>query len=407
MTSQTKTIWRKVKLGEVANFHIGGTPSRSVGEYWGGNIKWISIQDIVSLGGHYISNTSETIAEAGLRNSAAKVLPKDSIIISARGTVGALAMLAEPMAFNQSCYGITVKDAAILDATYLLYVLKNAVVYLKKRAHGGVFSTVTMDTLHDLEIHVPEKGEQIRIAKILNAFDDKIEVNNKICENLEKTARAIFKEWFVDFRFAGHEKAEFVDSELGRIPKGWEVVSLKEIVENILDRYQGDNERDQLPYVPIDVISSRSLALRMTAPPEEAKSSLIKFQQDDILFGAMRAYFHKAAIAPFGGLTRTTCFVLRSKFTWLAPFSAVLISQKDVVSYATSHSVGSTIPYAKWDGSLAEFSFVLPPRDILEKFNQIVSPMIGRWKMHLKMQGDLEKNRDTLLPKLMNGTLRV
>ena len=97
--------WRECKLGDVIEIIGGGTPKTSIAEYWNGNIPWLSVVDFNS-GKKYISKTEKTITEQGFKNSSTKLLQKNDIIISARGTVGALAMLDKPMTFNQSCYGI-------------------------------------------------------------------------------------------------------------------------------------------------------------------------------------------------------------------------------------------------------------------------------------------------------------
>ena len=139
-----KNNWQYLKLAEVVNIIGGGTPKRSVEEYWGGNIPWLSVKDF-NNDYRMVSQSEETITELGLQKSSTKLLSEGQIIISARGTVGELAQVTKPMAFNQSCYGIDAKpEYAINDFVY--YLLKNSISNIQRVTHGAVFDTI-VDTL--------------------------------------------------------------------------------------------------------------------------------------------------------------------------------------------------------------------------------------------------------------------
>ncbi len=163
----------------------GGTPKTSCVEYWNGDIPWLSVKDF-NNDNRYVYKTEKSITQAGLDHSSTKLLQKDDIIISARGTVGELAMIPFPMAFNQSCYGIRAKEN--VDKTFLYYYLKNCVYKLKNITHGSVFDTITRDTFAQIEINLPSLEIQKRIASILSSIDDKIELNTTINENLRLNA---------------------------------------------------------------------------------------------------------------------------------------------------------------------------------------------------------------------------
>ena len=105
-------------------------------------------------------------------------------------------------------------------------------------------------------------------------------------------------------------------------------------------------ERPELPYVPIDTIPMNSLALIDFRPNEEAQSSLLTFEKNDILIGAMRVYFHRVSIAPFDGITRTTCFILRARERAYLEYALLLCYQDSTIDYAQNTSKGSTMPYA-------------------------------------------------------------
>jgi hypothetical protein len=242
-------------------------------------------------------------------------------------------------------------------------------------------------------------------------------------ETLEAMARALFKSWFVDFdpvrakaegRDPGLPKpladlfpVRLVDSELGEIPEGWKVGTLGDVLCQRVERCVASAETAARPYVPIDCISPKSLFLTDSKPGEEAQSSLTKFYKDDLLFGAMRPYFHKVCIAPFDGTTRTTAFVLHPKHKDDFAFATLLLHDPETIDFATRHSTGSTIPYAVWVHSMDTMPTILPPSDVRAAFNDAARPMLARIPQPYFESRTLAALRDTLLPKLISGELRV
>ena len=162
-----------------------------------------------------------------------------------------------------------------------------------------------------------------------------------------------------------------------------------------------------LPYVPIDCIPRRSISLAEQKSSSEAKSSLIAFKQNDILFGAMRSYFHKVILAPFDGITRQTCFVLRSKNSCNYPFDLFTSFQDSTVQYSSNRSTGSTIPYATWDHALAMMPIFRPPDALIKQFCDVSVPMLDSIRVMLKKNANLRQTRDLLLPKLISGEIDV
>ncbi len=172
----------RAKLSEIMELIGGGTPKTSVEEYWNGNIPWLSVKDFNNEY-RYVYDTEKKITQKGLENSSTKLLVEGDIIISARGTVGELAMIPYEMAFNQSCYGIRAKKD-VVDNVFLYYLLKQNIYVLKKNTHGSVFDTITRETFDSIEVELPSLDVQRKIANILSDYDDKIELNNKINNNL-------------------------------------------------------------------------------------------------------------------------------------------------------------------------------------------------------------------------------
>lgn len=190
------TEWKECKLGDVIEIIGGGTPKTSIKKYWDGNIPWLSVVDF-NTGNKYVYKTEKTITELGLNNSSTKMLDTNDIIISARGTVGALAVLKRPMAFNQSCYGIKNVEK-ITDIDFLFYLIKNSIESFNQVTHGGVFDTITRETFDIIDISLPPLPEQKVIASVLSSLDDKIDLLHRQNKTLEAMAETLFRQWFVE-----------------------------------------------------------------------------------------------------------------------------------------------------------------------------------------------------------------
>lgn len=173
--------WNKYKLSDILEIIGGGTPKTSIKEYWNGDISWISVKDF-NNNSKYIFCTEKTITEQGVKKSSTKFLNKGDLIISARGTVGELAVLSKKMTFNQSCYGLRAKECTFND--FLYYIVKHSIYKLKSQTHGSVFDTITKETFNNIDILLPSIDEQKKISSILSSIDDKIELNSRINKNL-------------------------------------------------------------------------------------------------------------------------------------------------------------------------------------------------------------------------------
>lgn len=172
----------KYKLSQLVEIIGGGTPKTTNPEYWGGSIPWLSVKDF-NNNNRYVYSTEKSITEKGLASSSTCLLQKDDIIISARGTVGGMASIPFPMAFNQSCYGLRARRE-IVDTDFLYYLVKFKVKELKHNSHGSVFDTITRDTFDGIVVEIPNLLMQRKIGQLLANLDEKIELNNAINDNL-------------------------------------------------------------------------------------------------------------------------------------------------------------------------------------------------------------------------------
>lgn len=414
MITKTKTTWRTVRLGEAVEIIDGDR-----GKNYPGNGELLVSGYSVFLNTKNVSGTKfdfsngQFISEKRDRLLRKGKLERGDFVLTTRGTIGNVAYYGKDIQYDHirinSGMVILRPKQNIIDVRFLNLFLvgqafKNQTISLQS---GSAQPQLPIRDLQRFEIDLPPIKEQSKISDILWPFDEKIENNNLLIKTLEEMAQTVFKEWFVNFHFPGFEKVEFVDSELGRIPKGWEIKTLKDIVSNISDRYDGDNKIDRLPYIPIETISSKNLALINAANFEEAQTSLIKFHKNDILFGAMRPYFHKVTVAPFDGLTRTTCFVFRPLNQSYWGFVAMLLFSNNAVDYATGHAQGTTIPYAKWGVSFADMPVIKPTQEIAEKYNDFFQTIISKIQSLAIENQKLAALRDLLLPRLMSGEIKI
>jgi type I restriction enzyme, S subunit len=157
--------WKAGNILVIADLLSGGTPQTEMMDYWGGNIKWISAKDITENNQGIIIETEKQITELGLRNSAAKLLPKFTTVITARGTVGKYCLLGEEMTISQSNYGLKSKSKT---ADFFIFLLvENMIQMMRQYAYGTVFDTITTKTFQEIEIILPP-------TELILSFEKKI-----------------------------------------------------------------------------------------------------------------------------------------------------------------------------------------------------------------------------------------
>lgn len=203
------------------------------------------------------------------------------------------------------------------------------------------------------------------------------------------------------------QAGEMVESELGKIPKGWHVGKYCDVVSNIKEALKPGEHLSNRRYVPIDSLPMNRIGLINNRSYADARSSLIAFEKGDILFGAMRAYFHRVNFAPYKGVTRTTTFVLRPNKDYYLSYGLFLLNQESSVDYANQHSKGSTMPYAVWENGLASMPIVIPNDETLRAYHDLISLLLQRIAEASEQNKNLSQIRDSLLPRLMSGRIRV
>ena len=389
-------------LSDLVDVIGGGTPKTTEESYWNGSIPWLSVKDFCG-DKKYVYNTEKSITVEGLNNSSTKLLHKDNIIISARGTVGELAMIPYDMAFNQSCFGLIPKGNN--DPHFVYYLLKDKVRSLKSQTQGSVFDTITKATFDRIECADYSEEDQHRIASILSSLDRKIELNNKINADLEEMAQAIFKNWFVDFE--PFKDGKFMDSELGMIPEGWKVGRLTEIASYMnglaMQKFPPENNEDSLP-----VLKIKELGQGFCGPDSDRCSCNIKdeckIHNGDVIFSWSGTLLVDVWCGGDCGLNQHLFKVTSKEYPKWFYYYWTKHHLQEFIHIAKDKAV--TMGHIK-RGHLEEAMVAIPDNDSMEKAHELFEPILSKM-ISLRLESSrLSLLRDTLLPRLMSGELEI
>ena len=393
--------WVETTLGEVVNIIGGGTPRTTVSEYWGGDIPWLSVVDF-NNDNRWVYDTEKTITELGLEKSSTKLLNAGDIIISARGTVGAMAQLKREMAFNQSCYGIKeLEDVSNID--FLFYLIKYNLTQINRNTYGAVFDTITRITFDVINIKLPPLPEQQAIASILTSFDDKIELLQAQNETLEAIAQTIFKEWFGKYKI-GDE-----------LPEGWRVGKLGKEFDITIGRTPPRKETEWFSDTPT---GKKWISIRDIGNSGVYISNTSEYLTDKAIDKFNIPVIPKnTTIMSFkmtvGKLTITTEDMLSNEaIAHLKLKKDTPISSEFIFLHLQGldfNALGSTssIVTAINSTMIKNMEFIIPDKKRLKSFDDLIQPLFEKIKYNTQQIQTLTQTRDTLLPKLMSGKLRV
>lgn len=413
----------RVKLADVSDMWSGGTPSKDRAEYWDGDLPWVSAKDMKE---RRLRDAEDHITQSGLAR-ASRVAPVNATLVLVRGMTllndVPICSLAREMAFNQDVKAIVpTKEIEPDYLTYALLAAKPELLSMVELAGHGTGRLPT-DRLKALQIPLPSKREQRSVADILRALDEKVELNRRMNETLEAIARSIFKSWFVDFdpvraKTEDHQPYgtksdvaalfpnKFQDSPVGRIPYGWRLGSLGEVSENRRDTVNEDEIINGTPYIALEHMPKRCIALAEWTSADGVESGKFRFNAGDFLFGKLRPYFHKVGVAPIDGVCSTDILVIEPKSAEWSGFVLGHVSSVELVAYSTARSDGTKMPRTNWN-DLAAYPVVLPNSQVAAAFGQIVTPMLAKIRANIMESRSLAAIRDALLPKLVSGEIQL
>lgn len=370
-----------VKFSDLFTIIGGGTPKTSVPDYWGGEIPWLSVKDFCG-DRKFVYSAEKSITQLGLENSSTKLLQEGDIIVSARGTVGELAMLAAPMAFNQSCFGLRAK--AGIDSHYLYYLTQTKINELKKLSHGSVFDTITRETFDKVTCKIPPLPIQRKIASILSALDDKIETNNAICRNLEKSLLTVYR----NVKCA----SECVVKELNSLA---EFSNIKKLISEL---------NCQTYFSTENMLPGKAGAIAAASLPTTPKVTACN--PGDILVSNIRPYFKKIVYCSTkcGCSSDVLCFHPKEDIysTWL--FCSLY--EDDFFDYVMAGSKGTKMPRGD-KAHIMRYGVAVPTRKKLEEFKATGDLVLSQINCLRSENERLNKLREVILPKLMSGELSI
>ena len=385
------TEWKEYKLGEIVHIIGGGTPKTSEPKYWNGSIPWLSVVDF-NNGNKYVYDAEKYITQEGLENSSTRLLKKGDIIISARGTVGAMAMIGREMAFNQSCYGI--RNSELVDNHYLFYLLKNSINELKQNSHGGVFDTITRETFNMIEISLPPLPEQIRIASILSSLDDKIDLLHRENKTLEAIAETLFRQWFIEEAKEDWEEKPL--SFYGKIVCG-KTPPKKE------SKYFGG----ETPFIKIPDMHNKTFVIN-------SEDSLTKegvlYQKEKILppFSIIVSCIATVGLVVLNAKEAQTNQQINSIIPYEEEYRYFLyLHLMNMYDDLNAMASGGTATLNLNTSNFSKIKIAYPTDDVLCAFNKQVSLLFDKIYNNQQQINSLIQKRDSLLPKLMSGEVKI
>ena len=348
------------------------------------------------------------------------------VLLTLVGSVGQVAVASKALSgFNVARAVAVIHPVQDIEPEWIALCLRSPLSQhlLGSRANTTVQTTINLKDLRALPIPLPSGPERQRIAVVMGALDDRIALLRETNGTLEAIAQALFKSWFVDFdpvraKAEGLEPGgmdaataalfpdSFEESGLGLVPRGWRVGVLGNVAETARKQIQPNSMTVDTLYVGLEHLPRQSLGLDSWGTADRLESAKSCFEKGDILFGKLRPYFHKVVIAPFAGVCSTDILVCKSKLMSYYGFVAMHLFSAELVTYADRLSNGAKMPRVNWK-DLSDYALTIPPVELVAAFSDAVQPMFDQITANVHQAQTLTQLRDTLLPRLISGQLRL
>ena len=431
MISDLKAAWTHASVGEIAapvkNALVGGPFGSNLvsRDYASNGVPVIRGQNVGV--GRWVDGEFAFVSDKKAEQLSPNTARPGDLIFTQRGTLGQVALVpSQPFdryIVSQGQMKLTV-DSSRVDATFLYYFFTSEEQqdYIRRNAIQTGVPHTNLDHLRKTPVLLPPLPEQRAIAHILGTLDDKIELNRRMNETLEAMARTLFKSWFVDFdpvraRAEGRDPGlpkkiadlfpdSFEGSELGEIPKGWEVGRLGDVAEHPRRSVQPTEIELSTPYIALEHMPRRCIALSEWGAADGLESNKFEFKRGEILFGKLRPYFHKVGVAPVDGVCSTDIVVVAPRERPWSGFVLGHVSSDAFVEHTNAGSTGTKMPRTSW-GEMARYTVVIPPEAVAETFTMQIRSAVDRIIASIHESRNLGALRDTLLPKLICGDIRV
>ncbi len=420
--------WRKVKLGEVCKIRRGSSPRPIVDFMAESGMPWVKISDATESHSRFIEKTNEFIKLDGVKKSV--IVEEGDLILSNSGTAGLPKFMKITACIHDGWQTFTDLDG--IDKEFLYYSLINIRSKLLHNAYDSTMKNLTLDMVRDAEIILPKLEEQQRISAFLSTIDSKLEINQNINQTLEEMAQSIFKSWFVDFdpvkakmngeQPEGMDEAtaalfpdQLVESELGLIPEGWEVLPSEKVASVAIGKTPPRKEPQWFSEDSKDVtwISIRDMGNTGTyaldsseyLTQEAVDKFNVKVIPDNTLILSFKLTVGRVAITH--GEIATNEAIAHYKLS-----DNARVSTNYLYSYMKQFnfdSLGSTSSIAKAVNSkiIKALPVIVPSKEILGCFDTLVKPLFDKIKSNQMENQSLEELRNTLLPKLLSGEVEL
>ena len=439
---KTNNVWQYYKVSDFADVMSGGTPKTEISEYWNGNIPWITPKDLSNYNAREISRGERNISLEGLKNSSARLLPPRTVLLTSRAPVGYLAIAKNELTTNQGFKNLIVKND--FSPEFIYYLLLNNVDYLKLQASGSTFQELTASTLRNLEFLLPEYAVQEEIAIILGNIDDKIELLREQNKTLEAIAQAIYKRWFVDFEFPiedetsklpslkggepegrggfdntlqlkGYKSSggKMVKSELGEIPEGWRIGVLNDLCEKLESGGTPPTSNEEYWNGEINWFSTKELQdnfifeskKKITKKGLENSSAKI-YPKGSVVMAIYAAptVGHLGLLGVDSTFNQAACgFIADDKVASNEFIYSFLLHSRNVFINLSNGAAQQNLNV----GLVRNFKLIISNNETMKKFNVFSKPIFLKILNNFSQIQTLSALRDSLLPKLMSGKIRV
>lgn len=421
--------WVPVSLGEICDFRAGTVFKPALQGRSSGDYPFVKVSDMNLAGNAVcIQEANNWVTTDDLRELRAKPLPPGTVVFAKIGEAlrqNRLRQVVRETIVDNNMMGAVPRFDRI-EPRYFYYALSR--FDFSEIAQGTALPYLTVASLSTLTLYLPSPAEQRAIAHILGTLDDKIELNRKQNETLEAMARTLFKAWFVDFepvraKMEGRWQRgqslpglpahlydifpdRLVESELGEIPEGWRIGSLGEVAVHPRRSVRPGEINENTPYIALEHMPKRCIAIADWNMAIGLESNKFEFRRGEILFGKLRPYFHKVGVAPVDGVCSTDIVVIAPKLPVWFGFVLAHVSSDAFVEYTNAGSTGTKMPRTSWT-EMARYTVVLPDENVAAEFSNYIQVACENIVTKIHESKCLVQLRDTLLPKLVSGELRV
>lgn len=405
MTSE----WQTFKLSDVCEQITDGKHGDCDNEVSSG-FYFISAKDVV--GGSIVYESARQITEADFLEThrRMKFEPSD-ILFTNSGTIGRMAIANDEERTRRTTFQ---KSVAILkprkstvEPHFLYYLLLAENSRLADFAAGTAQKNLLLKDLRNFSVKIPNQSLQRRIVEILKTYDDLIENNTRRIKILEEMAQALYREWFVHFRFPGYDKIKFVDSQMGKIPQGWKVKKLGEVADINASSIKRGNGLQEIDYVDISsVVVGRIENIEHYVLSDGPGRARRVVTHGDIIWSCVRPNRKSYALIlnPKPNLIVSTGFAVISAIHAPHTYLYHALTMDDFVGYLTNRARGAAYPAVTAEDFI-NASILLPPKMLLDQFHDIASSHFDLIHDLHQTNSNLRRTRDLLLPRLISGEI--